>query len=126
MFRDLAKCIVFMSLIQTAIAQPGVSFRALEEANLSVDSMKVTLALTSEQASIVTTINDRYSPRFDSVRMSNVNRYEKFAMTRRLKGERDNELKLLLSEKQYRTYQAGQERQRESDPGIPETHLLGN
>ena len=126
MLKNLTKCFVFTSLIQTAIAQPGVSFRALEEASLSVDSMKVALSLTTEQVSIVNAINDRYSPRFDSMRMSNDNRFEKFAKTRRLKEERDNELKLLLSEKQFRTYRAEQESQRDVNPGIPEAHLLGN
>ena len=88
--------------------------------------MKVALSLTTEQVSIVNAINDRYSPRFDSMRMSNDNRFEKFAKTRRLKEERDNELKLLLSEKQFRTYRAEQESQRDVNPGIPEAHLLGN
>ena len=106
-----------MSLIHTAIAQPGVSFRALEEANLSVDSMKVALALTSEQASIVTTINERYSQRFDSIKLSNDNRFEKFAKTVRLKEERDNELKYILSEKQFWIYHSDSEQKAQKDTG---------
>ena len=115
MFKNLAVCLFLFLLSQNGIAQVHITLRALEEAKLQVDSLKVNLSLTPEQTSIITNIKDRYAVRFDSLRMSHSNRFEKFTKTVRLKAERDNELKLLLSDKQFRIYHLSRDARRETD-----------
>jgi hypothetical protein len=116
--RPLAIWVVCTWLLPNAVAQPHVSMQALQEADLSVDSLKLALSLTAEQTYVVAIMNERYSVRFDSIRRSNDDRFAKFAKTVRLKRERDNELKYLLSDEQFIIYHSAQESTRRTGPGI--------
>jgi hypothetical protein len=116
--RPLAIWLVCTWLLPETVAQSRVTMSALEEADLSVDSLKLALTLTSEQTYVVALVNERYAVRFDSIRRSTEDRFVKFAKTVRLKRERDNELKFVLSEGQFRIYHSAQEPPSRTDPGI--------
>jgi hypothetical protein len=108
------KCITIgfacVLVAQSSLAQVHASMKALDEADLSVDWMKSNLGLTDEQYYVISVLNARYSVRFDSIRRSSSDRYVKFQKTLRVKQQRDNELKFILSEKQFRIHRQEQDR----------------
>jgi hypothetical protein len=92
------------------MAQVHASVKVLNEPDLSVDWMKSNMGLTDEQYYVISVLNARYSVRFDSIRRSSSDRYVKFQKTLRVQQQRDNELKFILSEKQFRIHRQEQDR----------------
>jgi hypothetical protein len=100
-------CLLF---VQCSFGQLHYSIRVLDEADLSIDTLRSTLELTDTQVLVISALNDRYKVRFDSIRMSDVDRTVKFARTYDVKHERDDELKYILTEKQFRIYRFEQDK----------------
>jgi hypothetical protein len=104
----LVLCVACSSACSRAHAQAYFSSPVLDDADLSMEWMKLNLSLTREDADVIGVINVRYAVRFDSIRRSNEDRFVKVSKTRNVKQQRDDEFKLILSEEQYKIYRAEQ------------------
>jgi hypothetical protein len=87
-----------------------VPVTTVEKIDLSVNWMEENLCLTEKQVVLVSLLNDRYTVRFDSIRLSTADRFVKYKKIRYVRNERDNELKFILTERQFKTYRYEQER----------------
>lgn len=112
--RPVVILILFTFLRSMSVAQSNVTVPVLEKAYLSVDSLRLALSLTSEQTYLVSMINQKYIVRFDSIRISDDDRFVKYTKAILLRRQRDDELKFLLSEKQFRIYYLAQDTVRRS------------
>ena len=111
----------FMTVLMTvavgeyAMAQFSIDPKLMAETELSAEWMKSNLNLCDDQFSAVADIIMRYDIRFDSINRSHVDRFVKFQRTYLLKQARDNELKFILSEKQFLLYQRKSTRKKVSE-----------
>lgn len=110
-------CFIVTS-IDFTFSQSYTSLKNLDEADLSIPWMKETLHLDDVQVHAVTKLNTKYALRFDSIRYSNADRTVKFQKTYQVISQRDNELKYILTEKQFTQYYR-KKRKRPQAPMIP-------
>ena len=89
----------------SAIAQHAFSDKKPEErAKEQMEWMKTELGLDTIQVEKVHNINLKYADKIDNLKNSNVDRRQKFQEFRSLSAKKDNELKELLTKKQFKIY----------------------
>ena len=95
-----------MLWLAPAKAQERQHMSAEQRAAKITEWMKTNLKLNDELGTKVDEINKRYAMKTEDLRKSTTNKKEKMSSIKALDKEKDGELKAVLSEDQFKTYQA--------------------
>lgn len=85
----------------------------IEEAKAKIEGQIESLNLNYGQKTQFIEINEKYRQKLESIRNSNKTRFAKFQDLKKLSKEKDEEMKLLLNENQFKIYKTYQEQSRD-------------
>lgn len=105
MLKHLGITALLIGALAVAKAQDGQMPSAEARAAKMTDWMKTNLNLTADQLGKVQALNLKYAQKMDSARNNTGDRQAKFAQMKSDNEARDTELKGILTDDQYKTYQ---------------------
>lgn len=85
----------------------------IEEAKAKIEGQIESLNLNYGQKTQFIEINEKYRQKLESIRNSNKTRFAKFQDLKKLSKEKDEKMKLLLNENQFKIYKTYQEQSRD-------------
>ncbi len=105
--------IVVLSILHHQLAAQNMNEPyVIDQATQFTQWMKENMSLTEDQSKSVFDISVKYFSKVDSIKMSSEDQYAKFQQLNKEEMVKDNQLKLILSEDQFKKY----ERQKNSLP----------
>lgn len=105
MLKHLGISALLVCMFTLAKAQDGQMPTAENRASKMTEWMKTNLNLTADQLGKVQELNMKYAVKMDSLKNSTGEKQDKFAAMKSDSEARDSELKGILTEEQYKTYQ---------------------
>lgn len=105
-FKLAFAAIVFSAFAANAQTQdkPKLTDAQKQEMKAQFKESKERLALTPDQEKSFIAINKKYAPEMKAVKQSETDRKEKHQKMKDLRDRKNDEIKAMLSEKQYQTY----------------------
>ena len=116
-FKLAFAAIVFSAFAANAQTQdkPKLTDAQKQEMKAQFKESKERLALTPDQEKSFIAINKKYAPEMKAVKQSETDRKEKHQKMKDLRDRKNDEIKAMLSEKQYQTYLEIQRKQHRKD-----------
>ena len=97
--------LVLLLAVEGVQAQSKMTEEQKEEARAKYEAYQEKLALTDEQAPKVEEINLTFYEGLSELRNSNASRLKKYRKFKELDSQRDKDMKAILTDDQYETYQ---------------------
>jgi hypothetical protein len=105
MLKQLGVSALLICMFTLAKAQDKQMPPASERASKATEWMKTNLNLTADQVSKVQDLNLKYAVKMDSLKNSSLASQDKMTTMKSDKASKDAELKGILTDEQYKTYQ---------------------
>jgi hypothetical protein len=105
MLKHLGFSALLIGMFSLVNAQEGQKPSAEARASKMTEWMKTNLNLTADQLGKVKELNLKYAVKMDSLKNSSLEKEDKYAVMKSDNSARDSELKGILTDEQYKTYQ---------------------
>lgn len=103
---------VFLIFISNTVSAQNLEFN-IEKAMSKIENHMESIKLNDDQKAQFKEINEKYRLKLESIKNSDKTRFVKFQDLKKLRKEKDEEMKLLLNEDQFMIYKTFQEQSKD-------------
>jgi len=103
---------VFLIFISNTISAQNLEFN-IERAMSKIENHMESMKLNDDQKTQFKEINEKYRLKLESIKNSDKTRFVKFQDLKKLRKEKDKEIKLILNEDQFKIYKTYQEQSKD-------------
>ena len=103
---------VFLIFISNTVSVQNLEFN-IERAMSKIENHMESMKLNDDQKTQFKEINEKYRLKLESIKNSDKTRFVKFQDLKKLRKEKDKEIKLILNEDQFKIYKTYQEQSKD-------------
>ena len=103
---------VFLIFISNTVSAQNLEFN-IERAMSKIENHMESIKLNDDQKAQFKEINEKYRLKLESIKNSDKTRFVKFQDLKKLRKEKDKEIKLILNEDQFKIYKTYQEQSKD-------------
>lgn len=103
---------VFLIFISNTVSAQNLEFN-IERAMSKIENHMESMKLNDDQKTQFKEINEKYRLKLESIKNSDKTRFVKFQDLKKLRKEKDKEIKLILNEDQFKIYKTYQEQSKD-------------
>jgi len=103
---------VFLIFISNTVSAQNLEFN-IEKAMSKIGNHMESIKLNDDQKAQFKEINEKYRLKLESIKNSDKTRFVKFQDLKKLRKEKDKEIKLILNEDQFKIYKTYQEQSKD-------------
>jgi len=103
---------VFLIFISNTVSAQNLEFN-IERAMSKIENHMESMKLNDDQKTQFIEINEKYRLKLESIKNSDKTRFVKFQDLKKLRKEKDKEIKLILNEDQFKIYKTYQEQSKD-------------
>jgi len=103
---------VFLIFISNTVSAQNLEFN-IEKAMSKIENHMESMKLNDDQKTQFKEINEKYRLKLESIKNSDKTRFVKFQDLKKLRKEKDKEIKLILNEDQFKIYKTYQEQSKD-------------
>ena len=103
---------VFLIFISNTVSSQNLEFN-IEKVMSKIENHMESMKLNDDQKTQFKEINEKYRLKLESIKNSDKTRFVKFQDLKKLRKEKDKEIKLILNEDQFKIYKTYQEQSKD-------------